>query len=105
MNPPQLIFTAFSIWDALTLFSVGVMIGYLVFSQVWPLRTQSNLPYPIPLAAVVANGTFLVFFLLLLMLRWVGGQPFPLATAVEGLIFSMGGTIGLAIRNWRRRHG
>jgi len=85
------------------IFIVGTIMGFFLFPKIWPIRTYENIAYPINLGGLLLFGTGVIFFLFLSVLRYLEGNVLPFATGIAWMVFALGSTLGLYIRERRRQ--
>lgn len=96
MNPP-FDWASFGV-----LFFGGIVVGAVLWGQLWPIRIAQHIAIPVRLAALVGISTFAIPLFFLNILRWLENEPLPGATTLELMAFAVGAVLGLSIRQWRR---
>lgn len=81
----------------------GLLTGFVLGPQSWPLRAAEHIRPPVALAFVMGLSVGAAFFVPLAVFRIVAGLTAELQATVLYVVFCCTGSLGLALRAWRTR--
>lgn len=93
-------------WDWTIFWAIvfdGVLTGFVLGPQSWPMRAEARIPPPVALALAMGLSIGAAFFMPLAVFRIMTGGVAELQATVLYLVFAVTGTVGLWARTLLRR--